>query len=87
MPNPGSRNFPTVTPFVAEDEDDEDAARRTFLANRNVMELITVSISWDHHENHDDARRAREARYISGSISEEDDDDDVSRWRWWGCRG
>ena len=53
MPNPGSRNFPTVTQFAAEDdEDDDDASRSTFLANRNVMELITVSISWDHHENH-----------------------------------
>ena len=80
MPNPGRRNFPTVIPFAPDDDDDDAAARRTFLANRTVMALITVSISWDHQENHDDARRAREARYISGSISEDDVDDESRRW-------
>ena len=72
MPNPGNRNFPII---VAAPPVGEDVEERTFLAKRNVMELTTVSISWDHHENHDDARSATEARYISGSISEEEDDD------------
>jgi len=42
-------------------------------------------MSWDHQENHDDARSARAVRYISGSMSwgddveDEDEDDDDRR--------
>lgn len=52
----------------------------------NVIELTTVRMSWDHQENHDDARSARAVRYISGSMSWADVDDDDDRRRLGGRR-
>ena len=96
MPSPGRRNLPIAAPppptaGVA------GAPARTLRANAKVIELTTVRMSWDHQENHDDARSARAVRYISGSMSrgddvedededDDDDDDDDDRRRLGGRR-
>ena len=61
MPNPGKKNLDAT--LLNEIEPPNDCVVSiTLLANRNVMELMTVSMTCDHHENHDDARNTLDVR-------------------------
>ena len=61
MPNPGKRNL-DATVLNEIEEPNGDCASITLRANRNVMELMTVRMTCDHHENHDDARNTLDVR-------------------------
>jgi len=62
VPNPGKKNLDAT--LLNEIEPPNDCCVSiTLRANRNVMELMTVSMTTcDHHENHDDARNTFDVR-------------------------